>query len=654
LSPPPSDPADIAAALAAGGDSFATLFAFLPIGAYRSSPDGRQLRANPALVRLNGYASEAEQLAAVSNIADAWYVDPTRRDAFKALLERDGKVLAFESEVWRHKTRERIWISENAHVVRDATGQTLYYEGTVEEITARVHDRELQRRTELQLRQIVGLVPGIIYRILSDGQGHVVLDYVSPSVLQVFGVSPEQLSADPRALRALRHPDDEARVEAEIMGAMRAQRPLDIEFRVRLPDGQERWIAQTNVLAPRENGMEVRVGLMLDITRRKQAEQALLDSGLLWKEALESTGDGVWDWDLVTGVEQLSPRCKALYGHGPDELADSPDALDALTHPDDKAGMLRDREDHFAGRTPRYVNEHRVRCKDGHWKWILSRGIVISRSADGQPLRMIGTHTDIQARKQADELRRQRDIAQAADIAKSQFLSRVSHELRTPLNAVLGFAQLLELDAGIQADARHLGWVRQVLASGRHLLGLMDDILDLSAAQTGELPVHPEPVPLAPLVDEAWKLVAHGAMAAGLDFSNDTAGGTQVVLADRKRLRQVLVNLLSNAVKYNRIQGWIRVSASDEGERVVIQVADSGVGLSAAQTERLFQPFERLGAQRGPVPGTGLGLALSRQLVSAMGGSIAASSEPGQGSVFSVSLPGVGLPTAGDAAPAAP
>ena len=119
-------------------DNFATLFAFLPIGAYRSLPNGEQLRANPALARLNGFADEAEQLAAVQNIAGSWYVQPSRRDEFKALLESQGHVLGLESEVFRYKSRERIWVSENAHVVRGANGQVLYYEGTVEEITGRV------------------------------------------------------------------------------------------------------------------------------------------------------------------------------------------------------------------------------------------------------------------------------------------------------------------------------------------------------------------------------------------------------------------------------------------------------------------------------------------------------------------------------------
>ena len=129
---------------------FSTLFDFLPIGAYRSSPEGRQIRANPAQVRLNGYASEAEMLAGVQDIATEWYVDPTRRDAFRALLERDGHVRAFVSEIYRHKTRERIWVSENAHVVRGADGAILFYEGTVEDISERVDaEAALRERDEI-------------------------------------------------------------------------------------------------------------------------------------------------------------------------------------------------------------------------------------------------------------------------------------------------------------------------------------------------------------------------------------------------------------------------------------------------------------------------------------------------------------------------
>ncbi|WP_326536377.1 putative bifunctional diguanylate cyclase/phosphodiesterase [Pseudorhodoferax sp.] len=252
---------------------FSTLFDFLPIGAYRSSPDGRQIRANPAQVRLNGYDSEAELIAVMHDIGREWYVDPARRAAFSAQLERQGYVRSFVSEVYRHKTRERIWVSENAHLVRDAEGRILFYEGTVEDITERV-------RAETELRQ-----------------------------------------------------RDE-----------------------------------------------------------------------IWKLALESTGDGVWDWNLAEGVAVMSRRCLEMYGFAEHDLRLSPHGLDQRTHPDDKAQMLRDRQAHLDGQAPSYVNEHRVLCADGSWKWILTRGMVISRDAQGRPLRMVGTHTDITQRKEAEAL----------------------------------------------------------------------------------------------------------------------------------------------------------------------------------------------------------------------------------------------------------
>ena len=131
---------------------FTTLFDLLPVGAYRSTPDGRQLRANAALVRLNGYESEREMLDAVKDIGEEWYVEPGRREEFRRLLERDGKVQGFESEIYRHKTRERIWIRENAHVLRDASGRISYYEGTVEDITERRAAEEELRRGHLVMQ----------------------------------------------------------------------------------------------------------------------------------------------------------------------------------------------------------------------------------------------------------------------------------------------------------------------------------------------------------------------------------------------------------------------------------------------------------------------------------------------------------------------
>ena len=623
------------------GDDFSSLFNFLPIGAYRSSPEGRQLRANPALVRLNGFDSEAEQLAAVHDIATEWYVDPNRRAQFKALLERDDKVIGFESEVWRFKTRERIWVSENAHAVRDAQGQLLFYEGTVEEISDRVAEREALARSREDLRQIIDLVPGMVYRVVILPNGQRRATFISPGVRDLFELEPEDVLRDGMALHRLRHPEDRPQVEKATGDAVLSRQPLQLDFRILLPSGREKWVHMVSAAAPSDGGHEVRVGMAFDITPRKAAEAAeatLQEHGRIWKQALESSGDGVWDWHMQAGVEYLSPQCRALYGYSEAELPDRPDALDAITHPEDTPRMRADREAHFQGRTASYVNEHRVRCKDGQWKWVLSRGIVISRDAAGAPLRMIGTHTDISAHKQADALRHERDRAAAADVAKSQFLSRVSHELRTPLNAILGFAQLLELEPG--SGDKQLAWNQQVLVSGRHLLALMDDILQLSSAQSGYVPVSPEPVALRPVVEETWTMLAASALAQQVAFIDAIPQGDGLtVMADRKRLKQIVSNLLSNAIKYNRRGGWVRVTVLVHEGTVELSVADSGPGLDAAQQARLFNPFDRLGAERGPVSGTGLGLALSRQFAQAMGGSIGVHSHAGEGATFSLRLP---------------
>ena len=619
-------------------DDFSSLFQFLPIGAYRTAPDGRHLHVNPELVRLNGFNSEAEHLATVKSASHEWYVDPGRRRQFMEALHRDGRVSGFESEVRRRVTGERIWVSENAHTVHDAEGRFLYYEGTVEEITERVREREALRQSESRLQQLVSLIPGVVYRAAFPPGGPRRYTFISHGVRELYGIAPDEVLRDGDALKRRRHPDHASHMEALIERVIAAAGPLNAETRIRLDDGREKWIQVLSAPAPPEDGAPVRVGLILDITARKQAERALLENSRLWKRALESTGDGVWDWHVQDDIEVFSPQCRALYGYDEAELPDLPAALDALTHPDDRLRMQADREAHFAGRTPSYVNEHRVLCKDGQWKWILSRGIVISRDAAGAPLRMIGTHTDITADKQTQALRLERDRAAAADLAKSQFLSRVSHELRTPLNAILGFAQLLELQPG-DSD-KQLGWTRHVLASGRHLLALMDDILDLSSVQTGHLTMALEPVPLQAAVAEAWAMLAATAQAQQVVLIDVLPGSEALaVMADPRRLRQVLINLLSNAVKYNRPGGWVRVTAQRQGEQVAMAISDSGPGLSLAQQARLFRPFDRLGAERGPVAGTGLGLSLTRQLTEAMGGSVDVSSQPGQGATFTVRLP---------------
>ena len=230
-----------------------------------------------------------------------------------------------------------------------------------------------------------------------------------------------------------------------------------------------------------------------------------------------------------------------------------------------------------------------------------------------------------------------RRSAEVANHAKTEFLSRMSHELRTPLNAILGFAQLLEMDelAPNQRDS-----VRYIRRGGEQLLALINEVLDISRIEVGALSLSPEPVWLPDVLEEQQALMAPMAAERGVTIAvRATTAVTGHVLADRQRLKQVLLNLLSNGVKYNRTGGrvWIECREAAPG-RIRIDVTDTGLGIPPDKLDRLFVPFDRLGAEQTGVEGTGIGLTLTRRLVEEMGGTLTVQSVPGEGSTFSVEL----------------
>jgi signal transduction histidine kinase len=223
--------------------------------------------------------------------------------------------------------------------------------------------------------------------------------------------------------------------------------------------------------------------------------------------------------------------------------------------------------------------------------------------------------------------------------SSNEALSRVSHEFRTPLNAILGFGQLLALDQ-LSESQRHS--VEQILAGGRHLLALVEDLLDLSRVAAGNLHLEPAPVDLEAEIAQAVALTGALATEKSLALDVELADGPLYAHADRRRLKQVLLNLISNAIKFNRPGGSITLGLKTDGKGTVrIDVRDTGAGMTRAQLQRLFVPFERLNASAHGIEGNGLGLALSKALAEAMGGTIAVASTPGAGSVFTVRLPAV-------------
>jgi CheY-like chemotaxis protein/nitrogen-specific signal transduction histidine kinase len=244
---------------------------------------------------------------------------------------------------------------------------------------------------------------------------------------------------------------------------------------------------------------------------------------------------------------------------------------------------------------------------------------------------------DITDRKvKEEETRRAREEADRANQAKSDFLSRVSHELRTPLNSILGFGQLLEMETLPQGQRRA---VQQILDAGGHLLDLINEILDIEKIASGRMTLSLEPVHVGEILDEALQLVRPIAGQVGVRLIEPPHALDIHVRADRQRLKQVLLNLLSNAVKFNRPMGEVRITGEPAGDSFHITISDTGEGIDPDMMGNLFTAFDRLGAERRGIEGTGLGLALSKSLVETMDGSIEATSSPGEGSSFRIELP---------------
>ena len=350
-------------------------------------------------------------------------------------------------------------------------------------------------------------------------------------------------------------------------------------------------------------------------------------------ELLDLAYDAVFSWDWRTrGIQYWNRAATEVYGYTEDEvIGKDPQVLLSSIYPvplDQITAALAE-YGHWEGELLQVTKDGRQVPISARW--------ALQRDSAGDPLSVLEINRDVSAEKAAaDELRRARDVAESASNAKSEYLSRMSHELRTPLAAMLGFSDLLEMREPRDDQMQAIGAIQR---AGSHLLSLVNDVLDIARIESGRESLSLQPVDICAAVTECMGLV--GAAAAERNVSmrlHANEGDTVFVTADRQRLNQVLLNLLTNAVKYGAEGGHVDVSLHTDQSHVTIEVTDDGPGIAPEEQLLLFQPFERLGAERSHVQGTGLGLALCRQLTTAMGGTIGVRSSVGNGATFHVTL----------------
>ena len=510
----------------------------------------------------------------------------------------------------------------------------------------------LLRASEKRFRALIESSMDGIALISAEGT----LLYESPAGARILGYATgERVGVRTSLASGMTHPDDAERARnlfAELAGS--PGKTVTHTLRMRHRDGSYRWIEAvgTNLLA------EPSVGAILfnyrDITERKRNEEEILrlnaDLERRVAERTEELRQAKHFLETLVAmspsmiyrirmadnvVTYVSPNIDQFFGDLPDEVLGIPDFWINRTHPDDRAQI----QTLIAGALEQHKLmidlECRVLHKNGSYRWVYA---VLRFDADGPgaPHTFYGYAQDITARKAIEEeVRTARGEAERANLAKSEFLSRMSHELRTPLNAILGFAQLLEMNAlgpGQQESVDH------ILKGGRHLLELINDVLDISRIESGRMALSLEPVSLKEIMDETVGLMRPLAADRKIKIASAPEARWHV-MADRNRLRQVVLNLLSNAVKYNREGGLVAVSCESTADgRVRINIRDTGPGIPQEKMARLFVPFDRLGAGHSATEGTGIGLALSKGLVQLMGGEVGVESTVDEGSTFWVSL----------------
>ncbi len=593
--------------------------------------------ANEAFCHMTGYAPDEIIGRSPVELCRGPLTDQT---VLQQLLDAffRGETMAADL-VFHRKDQSWFWGNTSIQPLKDKSNVITEFFGIIQDVTAE-KDQEEKMKVLSQIAE-----DNINAVIIADKDGRIT--WTNKSFTTMTGYAPEEvIGKKPGDL--LQGPETDRDTIAYLGRQISRGEPFNTEIINYTRQGEKYWLRiQGQAIKNSRGEITGYFALEEDITREKESERR-------FRKVLESIGDNVWEHDFSTGTTYFSKSYDHFLGYSTEELTNNQLLWWNGVHQDD-LHLLEESDRRYRNREADSHNlEYRIIHKDGSIHWVLDRGVTIARNLAGEPLRIVGTHTDITAQKKLEaELIKSREHAEMLARTKETFLANMSHEIRTPMNAIMGMSNQLAKTALNTQQAFYLNTIN---TAAENLLVIINDILDLSKIEAGKLTVEQIAFEPAKVIDHARQVLLHKAEEKGLTLTCSVfdASIAPVLIGDPYRLNQVMLNLISNAIKFTE-KGGVDIQCKVVQNEAMTQtlevtLADTGIGMEPEFVERLFdkfsQEYESVSRKYG---GTGLGMSICKELVELMGGTMAVRSNKGEGSTISFCIPfakGAHLPLA--------